>query len=52
MKISQAKVQKVGTALRNPTVQKVLAWLLPIVLGWALSKFDKAADASSKKSKK
>ena len=34
-------VQKLGTALRNPTVQRILAWGLPVLFGWILSKLDK-----------
>lgn len=50
-KVSTSKVQKVGTALRNPTIQKILAWVLPIVFGWVLSKIDKSS-ANNKTKKK
>lgn len=34
------KLQKAGTLLRDPRVQRILAWLLPIIFGWILSKLD------------
>jgi hypothetical protein len=37
---TNSKVQKIGAALRNPRVQQILAWGLPIVFGWVLSKLD------------
>ncbi len=50
MATKQSSIQKVGTALRNPTVQRLLAWVLPILFGWILSKFDtKPVDEKGKK---
>lgn len=45
-------VQKILRLLRNPLVQKVLAWAAPLVIGWVLSKLDKKADSSTSRSKK
>jgi hypothetical protein len=41
--------RSIGTLLRNPMVQRVLAWGLPIVVGWILSKFDKPSTTGKKK---
>lgn len=46
---SNTKVQKIGSLLRNPTVQRLLAWILPIVFGWILSKLDRSAANKNKK---
>ena len=43
-------LRNIGTSLRNPTVQKIMAWVLPLIFGWILSKIDtKPSDNSKKK---
>jgi hypothetical protein len=43
-------LRNVGTSLKNPTVQKILAWVLPLIFGWILSKLDtKPKDDNRKK---
>ncbi|MCA0228239.1 hypothetical protein LCH21_02180 [Patescibacteria group bacterium] len=37
---TNSKVQKIGSLLRNPRVQQFLAWALPVLVGWVLSKLD------------
>ncbi|HRC28427.1 MAG TPA: hypothetical protein PKV96_03500 [Candidatus Saccharimonas sp.] len=32
--------QTIGSMLRSPTVQKLLAYVLPLLFGWILSKLD------------
>lgn len=50
--MATSRIQKIGTFLRNPTVQKVLAWALPLVFGWILSKLDtKSVDEKGNKKK-
>lgn len=47
---TNSKVQKIGTALRNPRVQQLLAWILPLLFGWILSRLDtKPVDENGKK---
>ena len=42
-------LRNVGTSLKNPTVQKILAWVLPLVFGWILSKLDTKPNDTKKK---
>ncbi len=43
-------LRNIGTSLKNPAVQKVLAWALPLIFGWILSKMDtKPKDGAKKK---
>jgi hypothetical protein len=49
---TSSRIQKVGALLRNPTVQKVLAWALPLLFGWILSKLEtKSTDKNTTKKK-
>ena len=39
--VAMAKpTQTIGSMLRSPTVQKLLAYVLPLLFGWILSKLD------------
>ncbi len=42
-------LRNIGTSLKNPTVQKVLAWALPLIFGWILSKMDTKPKDGTKK---
>ncbi|MCA9336220.1 MAG: hypothetical protein KDA17_04905 [Candidatus Saccharibacteria bacterium] len=46
---TNSTVQKFGAMLRNPRVQQFLAWALPILLGWVLSKLDTKSTSRGKK---
>jgi hypothetical protein len=49
MATKQSLPQKIRTTLRNPTVQKLLAWGLPMLFGWILSKLDNKSDDQTRK---
>lgn len=43
---------RIARLLRNPTVQRILAWAAPLIIGWILSKLDKKAEQDQKKPRK
>ena len=49
---TNSKVQRIGALLRNPRVQQVLAWALPLIFGWILSKLDTKPRGKEGKKKK
>jgi hypothetical protein len=49
---TNSKVQKIGAFLRNPRVQQFLAWALPVLLGWIMSKLDTKPVGEDGKKKK
>lgn len=45
-------VRKLLRLLQNPAVQKLVAWLAPLVIAWILSRLDKKAEKQSRSRKK